>query len=201
MADDLSEILFYASILINFYCYRFILLHESDCCHVLWCMQKTFSFAVRDSLLNVGPLKDFSYGLRINADPNVTGSAKQSNYELVNLDFINWLFYSATNKLEHLVFACANYFELSLLFILIHLLWPPDQKFKFYFLFFDAQAFSFFFFFLNLVQVCCSGHGKNGSLSVLQQSIRPETITQVCMDSFSNLKILPFLYFPITIKE
>ncbi|XP_073128753.1 cleavage and polyadenylation specificity factor subunit 1 isoform X2 [Henckelia pumila] len=70
--------------------------------------QKTFSFAVRDSLLNVGPLKDFSYGLRINADPNATGSAKQSNYELV----------------------------------------------------------------------CCSGHGKNGSLSVLQQSIRPETITQ-----------------------
>ncbi|KAL0359011.1 UNVERIFIED_CONTAM: Cleavage and polyadenylation specificity factor subunit [Sesamum angustifolium] len=70
--------------------------------------QKTFTFAVRDSLLNVGPLKDFSYGLRINADPNATGVAKQSNYELV----------------------------------------------------------------------CCSGHGKNGSLTVLQQSIRPETITQ-----------------------
>ncbi|KAG8381459.1 hypothetical protein BUALT_Bualt06G0124100 [Buddleja alternifolia] len=70
--------------------------------------QKTFAFAVRDSLLNVGPLKDFSYGLRINADPNATGLAKQSNYELV----------------------------------------------------------------------CCSGHGKNGALSVLQQSIRPETVTQ-----------------------
>ncbi|CAK9135184.1 unnamed protein product [Ilex paraguariensis] len=70
--------------------------------------QKTFSFAVRDSLINVGPLKDFSYGLRINADPNATGVAKQSNYELV----------------------------------------------------------------------CCSGHGKNGALCVLQQSIRPEMITQ-----------------------
>ncbi|XP_006348057.1 cleavage and polyadenylation specificity factor subunit 1 [Solanum tuberosum] len=70
--------------------------------------QKTFSFAVRDSLINVGPLKDFSYGMRINADLNATGIAKQSNYELV----------------------------------------------------------------------CCSGHGKNGSLCVLQQSIRPETITQ-----------------------
>ncbi|CAA0830754.1 Cleavage and polyadenylation specificity factor subunit 1, partial [Striga hermonthica] len=70
--------------------------------------QKSFTFAVRDSLLNVGPLKDFSYGLRINADPNATGIAKQSNYELV----------------------------------------------------------------------CCSGHGKNGALSVLQQSIRPDTITQ-----------------------
>ncbi|KAL3531434.1 hypothetical protein ACH5RR_010756 [Cinchona calisaya] len=33
---------------------------------------------------NVGTLKDFSYGLRINADPNATGIAKQSNYELVN---------------------------------------------------------------------------------------------------------------------
>ncbi|KAK6926348.1 Cleavage/polyadenylation specificity factor, A subunit, N-terminal [Dillenia turbinata] len=71
--------------------------------------QKTFSFAVRDSLINVGPLKDFSYGLRINADLNATGIAKQSNYELV----------------------------------------------------------------------CCSGHGKNGSLCVLQQSIRPEMITEV----------------------
>ncbi|CAL5352850.1 unnamed protein product [Camellia sinensis] len=47
---------------------------------------KTFSFAVRDSLINVGPIKDFSYGLRINADPNAVGIAKQSNYELVCLD-------------------------------------------------------------------------------------------------------------------
>ncbi|XP_051121150.1 cleavage and polyadenylation specificity factor subunit 1 isoform X2 [Andrographis paniculata] len=70
--------------------------------------QKTFTFSVRDSLLNVGPMKDFSYGLRLNADPNAAGVAKQSNYELV----------------------------------------------------------------------CCSGHGKNGALCVLQQSIRPETITQ-----------------------
>ncbi|KAI8564669.1 hypothetical protein RHMOL_Rhmol03G0199400 [Rhododendron molle] len=70
--------------------------------------QKTFSFAVRDSLINVGPLKDFSNGLRVNADLSATGIAKQSNYELV----------------------------------------------------------------------CCSGHGKNGTLCVLQQSIRPETITQ-----------------------
>ncbi|MCD7460769.1 hypothetical protein HAX54_044383 [Datura stramonium] len=46
--------------------------------------QKTFSFAVRDSLINVGPLKDFSYGMRINADLNATGIAKQSNYELVS---------------------------------------------------------------------------------------------------------------------
>ncbi|KAM7272599.1 hypothetical protein ACFE04_027262 [Oxalis oulophora] len=71
--------------------------------------QKSFSFAVRDSLINIGPLKDFSYGLRINADANATGIAKQSNYELV----------------------------------------------------------------------CCSGHGKNGVLSVLRQSIRPEIITEV----------------------
>ncbi|KAJ4955489.1 hypothetical protein NE237_012272 [Protea cynaroides] len=71
--------------------------------------QKVFSFAVRDSLINIGPLKDFSYGLRINADPNATGIAKQSNYELV----------------------------------------------------------------------CCSGHGKNGAVCVLQQSIRPELITEV----------------------
>ncbi|KAL6127024.1 hypothetical protein ACLB2K_075069 [Fragaria x ananassa] len=71
--------------------------------------QRSFSFAVRDSLVNVGPLKDFSYGLRINADANATGIAKQSNYELV----------------------------------------------------------------------CCSGHGKNGALCVLRQSIRPEMITEV----------------------
>lgn len=71
--------------------------------------QKAFSFAVRDSLVNVGPLKDFTSGLRLNADLNATGVAKQSNYELVG----------------------------------------------------------------------CSGHGKNGSLCVLQQSIRPELITEV----------------------
>lgn len=71
--------------------------------------QKSFSFAVRDSLINVGPLKDFSYGLRINANPTAAGMAKQSNYELV----------------------------------------------------------------------CCSGHGKNGALCVLQRSIRPEMITEV----------------------
>lgn len=45
--------------------------------------QKIFTFAVRDSLINVGPLKDFAYGLRINADSNATGISKQSNYELV----------------------------------------------------------------------------------------------------------------------
>ncbi|KAH1091636.1 hypothetical protein J1N35_018893 [Gossypium stocksii] len=71
--------------------------------------QKAFLFVVRDSLINVGPLKDFSYGLRINADANATGIAKQSNYELV----------------------------------------------------------------------CCSGHGKNGALCVLRQSLRPEMITEV----------------------
>ncbi|XP_021725141.1 cleavage and polyadenylation specificity factor subunit 1-like isoform X1 [Chenopodium quinoa] len=71
--------------------------------------QKSFAFAVRDSLINIGPLKDFSYGLRINANPNATGMAKQSNYEMV----------------------------------------------------------------------CCSGHGKNGALCVIQRSIRPETITEV----------------------
>ncbi|KAK8965128.1 Cleavage and polyadenylation specificity factor subunit 1 [Platanthera guangdongensis] len=44
--------------------------------------QKFFTFAVRDSLINVGPIKDFAYGLRINANSNVTGISKQSNYEL-----------------------------------------------------------------------------------------------------------------------
>ncbi|PPS08801.1 hypothetical protein GOBAR_AA11840 [Gossypium barbadense] len=83
--------------------------------------QKAFLFAVRDSLINVGPLKDFSYGPRINADANAMGIAKQSNYELV----------------------------------------------------------------------CCSGHGKNGALCVLRQSIRPEMITEgilkICqMPSTSN---------------
>lgn len=79
--------------------------------------QKTFAFTVRDSLINVGPLKDFSYGSRMNADPNATGVAKQSNYELV----------------------------------------------------------------------CCSGHGKNGSLCVLQQSIRPEIITQEAIPGCKGL--------------
>lgn len=51
-------------------------------------IQKTFSFTVRDSLINVGPLKDFSYGLRMNTDPNATGAAKQSNYELVSCLFL-----------------------------------------------------------------------------------------------------------------
>ncbi|THG14963.1 hypothetical protein TEA_018972 [Camellia sinensis var. sinensis] len=76
-----------------------------------------FCSLVRDSLINVGPIKDFSYGLRINADPNAVGIAKQSNYELV----------------------------------------------------------------------CCSGHGKNGALCVLQQSIRPEMMTQV-LEAASNLE-------------
>ncbi|WVZ84660.1 hypothetical protein U9M48_031667 [Paspalum notatum var. saurae] len=67
------------------------------------------SFVVRDALINVGPLKDFAYGLRNNSDPNAAGIAKQSNYELV----------------------------------------------------------------------CCSGHGKNGTLSALQQSVRPDLITEV----------------------
>ncbi|KAL6653028.1 hypothetical protein ACP70R_011953 [Stipagrostis hirtigluma subsp. patula] len=71
------------------------------------------SFVVRDALINVGPLKDFAYGLRTNADPNAAGVAKQSNYELV----------------------------------------------------------------------CCSGHGKNGTLSALQQSIRPDLITEVELPS------------------
>ncbi|KAJ0042930.1 hypothetical protein Pint_17292 [Pistacia integerrima] len=82
--------------------------------------QKTFSFAVRDSLVNIGPLKDFSYGLRMNADASATGISKQSNYELV----------------------------------------------------------------------CCSGHGKNGALCVLRQSIRPEMITEVCYGDLRALRVL-----------
>ncbi|GJN12976.1 hypothetical protein PR202_ga31306 [Eleusine coracana subsp. coracana] len=42
------------------------------------------SFIVRDALINVGPLKDFAYGLRTNSDPNAVGVAKQSNYELIS---------------------------------------------------------------------------------------------------------------------
>lgn len=45
--------------------------------------KKTFTFTVRDSLVNIGPLRDFAYGLRSNADQEATGLSKQSNYELV----------------------------------------------------------------------------------------------------------------------
>lgn len=72
-------------------------------------LQKNFNFLVRDSFINIGPVRDFAHGLRMNADPNASGAAKQSNYELV----------------------------------------------------------------------CCSGHGKNGSLSILHQSLRPDLITEV----------------------
>ncbi|TVU13331.1 hypothetical protein EJB05_40381 [Eragrostis curvula] len=78
---------------------------------------QNISFIVRDALINVGPLKDFAYGLRTNSDPNASGIAKQSNYELV----------------------------------------------------------------------CCSGHGKNGTLSALQQSIRPDLITEVELPSCTGI--------------
>ncbi|KAI4378121.1 hypothetical protein MLD38_015649 [Melastoma candidum] len=39
---------------------------------------KTFSFSMRDSFLNVGPLKDFAYGLRMNSGANAMGIAKQT---------------------------------------------------------------------------------------------------------------------------
>lgn len=45
--------------------------------------QKNFNFLVRDSFINIGPVRDFAHGLRMNADPNASGAAKQSNYELV----------------------------------------------------------------------------------------------------------------------
>ena len=38
--------------------------------------QKKFSFSVSDSLINVGPLKDFAYGLRFSADLKATGIVK-----------------------------------------------------------------------------------------------------------------------------
>ncbi|KAH7436763.1 hypothetical protein KP509_05G035200 [Ceratopteris richardii] len=72
-------------------------------------LQKNFNFLVRDSFINIGPIRDFAHGLRMNADSNASVSAKQSNYELV----------------------------------------------------------------------CCSGHGKNGALSILHQSLRPDLITEV----------------------
>lgn len=34
--------------------------------------------------------------------------------------------------------------------------------------------------------MCCSGHGKNGSLCILRQSVRPEIITEVLDFSFLN---------------
>lgn len=34
---------------------------------------------------------------------------------------------------------------------------------------------------MAIPQVCCSGHGKNGALCILRQSIRPEMITEVCL--------------------
>lgn len=43
--------------------------------------------------------------------------------------------------------------------------------------------------YLEYSQVCCSGHGKNGALCVLQRSIRPEVMTQVC------IKFFPFLFY------
>ncbi|KAL2641921.1 hypothetical protein R1flu_009508 [Riccia fluitans] len=79
--------------------------------------RKTYSFAVRDSLVNVGPLRDFAQGLRMNADMSAKGIARQSNYELVT----------------------------------------------------------------------CSGHGKNGSVSVLHQSIRPDLITDVQLPGCSGV--------------
>jgi len=45
--------------------------------------KKTFTFTVRDSLVNICPLRDFAYGLRSNADPDASGLSKQSNYEMV----------------------------------------------------------------------------------------------------------------------
>ncbi|KAJ7555735.1 hypothetical protein O6H91_05G052500 [Diphasiastrum complanatum] len=71
--------------------------------------KKTFTFAVRDSLVNIGPLRDFAYGFPVSSDSSASSGSKQSSYELV----------------------------------------------------------------------ACSGHGKNGSISILQRSIRPELITEV----------------------
>lgn len=48
------------------------------------CVQrKTFSFAVRDSLVNIGPLRDIAYGLRMHQDGPSSSVNKQSTYELV----------------------------------------------------------------------------------------------------------------------
>lgn len=44
-------------------------------------------------------------------------------------------------------------------------------------------------------QVCCSGHGKNGAVCVLQQSIRPESITQVHPHKFAVVCIMTHIAF------
>jgi len=41
--------------------------------------------------------------------------------------------------------------------------------------------------------VCCSGHGKNGTLSALQQSIRPDLITEVHTFFSCSFGQLPFI--------
>lgn len=46
-------------------------------------------------------------------------------------------------------------------------------------------------------QVCCSGHGKNGALCVLQQSIRPEVITQVRASFCVSFHFFPWLRISI----
>lgn len=51
-----------------------------------------------------------------------------------------------------------------------------------------------------VLQVCCSGHGKNGALCVLRQSIRPEMITEVCHDKFVHIDILPYPFIVNCIK-
>lgn len=45
--------------------------------------KKTFTFTVRDSLVNICPLRDFAYGLRSNQDSAASGLSKQSNFEMV----------------------------------------------------------------------------------------------------------------------
>lgn len=87
----------YLSYITIFYCIFFSFVVSM----LYLCMQKFFSFIVRDSLINVGPLKDFSYGLRINADPNAAGIAKQSNYELVSLIIIGFFSLFITLRMHY----------------------------------------------------------------------------------------------------
>lgn len=49
------------------------------------------------------------------------------------------------------------------------------------------------------LQVCCSGHGKNGALCVLQRSIRPEMITEVCSKRLMACMYLLAFLFGITL--